>query len=74
MACGQVCQCTGSLQLRVFRLGFLQDGDIRVGAFPEVKEGLVGGPWRYHPTWRRHARELGDAGGKFNVGHALMLR
>jgi hypothetical protein len=27
MACDQVCQCTVSLQLRVLRLGFLQDGD-----------------------------------------------
>jgi hypothetical protein len=33
MACRQVCQCTGSLQLRVVHLGFLQDGDVGVGVF-----------------------------------------
>jgi len=29
------------LQLRVFCLGFLQDGDVGVGVFPEGKEILV---------------------------------
>jgi len=32
---------SGSLQLRVLRLGFLQDGDIRVGAFPESRKRLL---------------------------------
>ena len=41
MACGQVCQCTGSLQLRVLRLGLLQDGDVGVGVFPEGEEVLM---------------------------------
>jgi hypothetical protein len=31
------------LQLRVLRLGFLQDGDVGVGVFPEREEILVGG-------------------------------
>jgi hypothetical protein len=31
------------LQLGVLRLGFLQDRDVRIGAFPERKEVLVGG-------------------------------
>jgi hypothetical protein len=39
MACGQVCQCTGSLQLRVLRLGLLQDGDVGVGVFPGEARG-----------------------------------
>src|SRR2546427_4496513 len=43
MACGQVCQCTGSLQLRVLRFCFLQDGDVGVGVFPEGEEVLVSG-------------------------------
>src|SRR5213592_2459198 len=43
MACGQVSQCTVSLQLRVLRLGFLQDGDVGVGVFPEGEEILIGG-------------------------------
>ena len=30
------------LQLRVFRLGFLQDGNVGVGVFPKGKEVLVG--------------------------------
>jgi hypothetical protein len=38
MACGQVCQCRGSLQLRVLCLGFFQDGDVGVSVFP----GLLG--------------------------------
>ena len=41
MACGQACQCTGLLQLRVLRLGFLQDGDVGVGVLPEGEEVLV---------------------------------
>jgi hypothetical protein len=43
MACGQVCQCTGSLQLLVLRLGFLQDGDvgIGVGVFPEGENAVT---------------------------------
>src|ERR1700687_2908773 len=41
MACGQVCQCTGSLQLSVLRLGLLEDGDVGVGVFPEGEEVLV---------------------------------
>ena len=32
----------GSFQPWVFRLGFLQDGDVRVGVFPKGKEVLVG--------------------------------
>jgi len=44
MACGLVSQCTGSLQLCVLRLGFLQDGDVGVGIFPEGEEIFVGGP------------------------------
>jgi hypothetical protein len=47
MACGQVCQCTGSLQLRVLCLGFLQDGDVGVGVFPEREEIFVGGECPY---------------------------
>src|SRR4029077_16192773 len=43
MACGQVSQCTGSLQLGVLRLGFLQDGDVGVGVFPLGEEVLVVG-------------------------------
>ncbi len=31
------------LQLRVLRLGFLQDGDVGVGVFPEGEEIFVGG-------------------------------
>ena len=31
------------LQLRVLRLGLLQDGDVGVGVFPEGEEILVGG-------------------------------
>src|ERR1035438_3597094 len=31
------------LQLREFRLGFLQDGDVGVGVFPEGEEVFVGG-------------------------------
>jgi hypothetical protein len=30
------------LQLRVLRLGFLQDGDVGVGVFPEREEILIG--------------------------------
>jgi hypothetical protein len=29
------------LQLRVFRLGFLQDGDVGVGVFPEAQLGSL---------------------------------
>ena len=43
MACGQVSQCMGSLQLGVLRLGLLQDGDVGVGVFPEREKILVGG-------------------------------
>ena len=32
-----------SLQLRVLRLGLLQDGDVGVGVFPEGEEVVVGG-------------------------------
>src|SRR5438093_12337536 len=31
----------GSLQLRVLRLGLLQDGDVGVGVFPEGEEILI---------------------------------
>src|SRR5690242_8148121 len=31
-----------SLQLRVFRLGLLQDGNVGVGVFPQSEEVLVG--------------------------------
>jgi hypothetical protein len=30
------------LQLRVLRFGFFQDGDVRVGVFPEREEFFVG--------------------------------
>ena len=30
------------LQLRVLRLGLLQDGDVRVGVFPEGEEIVIG--------------------------------
>ena len=33
----------GSFQLCVFRLGFLQDGDVGVGVFPEREEIFAGG-------------------------------
>jgi hypothetical protein len=33
----------GSLQLRVLRLGFAQDGNVGIGVFPERKEILVSG-------------------------------
>src|SRR5712692_4178685 len=33
----------GLLQLRVLRLGLLQDGDVGVGVFPEGEEIFVGG-------------------------------
>src|SRR5580704_6465214 len=42
MGYAQVCQRTDSLQLRVLRLGFFQDRDVRVGVFPEDEEILVG--------------------------------
>ena len=32
----------GLLQLRILRLGFLEDGDVGVGVFPEAEEVLVG--------------------------------
>jgi hypothetical protein len=32
----------GSLQLRVFCFGLLQDGDVRVGVLPEREEILIG--------------------------------
>src|SRR5260370_36673767 len=32
----------GLLQLRVLRLGFLQDGDVLVGVFPRGEEVLIG--------------------------------
>src|ERR1700730_898607 len=32
-----------SLQLRILRFGFLQDGDVGVGVFPEGEEVLIGG-------------------------------
>jgi hypothetical protein len=32
-----------SLQLRVLRFGFLQDGDVGIGVFPEREEILIGG-------------------------------
>ena len=35
------------LQLRVLRLGFLQDGDVGVGVFPESEEVFVGGESAY---------------------------
>ena len=33
----------GLFQLCVLRLGFLQDGDVGVGVFPEREEVLIGG-------------------------------
>ncbi len=38
-----VCGPIYSLQLRVLRLGLLQDGDVGVGIFPEGKKILIGG-------------------------------
>src|SRR5580693_4712587 len=35
--------CAHSLKLRVLCLGFLQDGDVGVGVFPEGEEIFVGG-------------------------------
>src|SRR5262249_21332551 len=32
-----------SLQLRVLGLGFLRDGDVGVGVFPQVEQILIGG-------------------------------
>src|SRR6202022_1791480 len=45
MACGGASQSVRRrlLQLRILRLGFLQDGDVGVGVFPEREEVLVGG-------------------------------
>ena len=48
----------GLLQLCVFRFGFLQDGDVGVGVFPQIEEILVGGAglgegvrlWRGQPA------------------------
>ena len=31
------------LHLRILRFGLLQDGDVRVGVFPEGEEILIGG-------------------------------
>ena len=54
MACGQVCQCTGSLQLRALRLGFLQDGNVGVGVFPEGEEApQILRDLRTGSLWRR---------------------
>ena len=39
----EVMKVRGLFQLCVFRLGLLQDGNIRVGVFPEREEILVGG-------------------------------
>ena len=33
------------LQLRILRLGFLQDRDVRVGVFPERQKIFVGGEY-----------------------------
>jgi hypothetical protein len=38
-----VARPSDSLQLRVFRFGFLQDGDVGVGIFPQRKKIFVGG-------------------------------
>ena len=35
-----------SLQLRILRLGLLQDGDVGIGVFPECEEVLVGVGYR----------------------------
>jgi len=35
------------LEIRVLRLGFLQDGDVGVGVFPEREEIFVGGECPY---------------------------
>jgi hypothetical protein len=38
MACGQVSQCTGSLQFGILRLSLFQDADVGVGVFPERED------------------------------------
>jgi hypothetical protein len=43
---------TGLLQLRVFRLGLFQDGDVRVGVFPGALE--LPDQIRYSNTSARH--------------------
>ena len=44
MACGGASQSVRRrlLQLRILCLGFLQDGDVGVGVFPEGEEVLIG--------------------------------
>ncbi len=39
---GRMFPATELLQLCVLRLGFIQDGDVGVGVFPEAEEILVG--------------------------------
>ena len=43
------------LQLRVLCFGFLQDGDVGVGVFPEGEEILIGG-FRFGVVTREHTR------------------
>jgi hypothetical protein len=48
------------LQLRVLRFGFLQDGDVGVGVFPECEEIFVGGERPDAGVLRARARGLGS--------------
>jgi hypothetical protein len=41
MARGLCCQCRASLRLRVLSLGLLQDGDVRIGVFPECEKVIL---------------------------------
>jgi len=43
MPAGSATAAQGLFQLCVLRLGFLQDGDVGVGVFPEREEILIGG-------------------------------
>ncbi len=63
MACGQACQSRASLQLRELGFGFLQDGDVEVGVFPEGEEISVRAPGP-----RLHLR-LRLVSGNKNQGH-----
>src|SRR5258708_32530523 len=41
LQCGRVFSLSALLQLRVLGFGLLQDGDVRVGVFPEREEILI---------------------------------
>jgi hypothetical protein len=51
--------CSGAtllLQLRVLCPGFLKDGDLRIGIFPEAEEIPIGGFWPWPNPRRAHRR------------------